>query len=282
VTAPAGPARRSGPPELVEAVEDWLDGLVRRVGAAPLGTAALAPDLELVTLAQQFVDDDRRRDGVLLKRGKLTVDRLEAHESGLVDLEATVTYPADGIGRTARVAAGRALEEITVRLGALYWTRDEFDRWALADYVRDERRMSTVWCTHPLGEDVDDTAGLSVVPQAISVDGPRVGRLFLEVHNARDTPVTLRIGRPDRPKGIFRRSPAVTAPDNGIPVPAGSSTHLVGRTSRLRLTDVEIFAFDPASGDPAGELRLLAELPKGHPGDDPVWCQPAQAADPDA
>jgi hypothetical protein len=112
-----------------------------------------------------------------------------------------------------------------------------------------------------------------VVPQAIAVDGPRVGRLFLEVHNARDTPVVLRVGRPERPRGIFRRSPPMTAPEDGIPVPANSSTHLVGRTSRLRLTDVEIFAFDPASGDQVGSLRLLAEQPKGHPGDEPVWCQ---------
>jgi hypothetical protein len=66
----------------------------------------------------------------------------------------------------------------------------------------------------------------------------------------------------------------MTAPDDGIPVPANSSTHLVGRTSRLRLTDVEIFAFDPASGDQVGSLRLLAEQPKGHPGEQPVWCQP--------
>lgn len=280
---PAGPAagRRSGPPELVEAVEAWLEGLVRRVGVEPPG-AALAPDLELVALAQQFVDDDRRRDGVLLKRGKLRVDRLDAHETGLVDLEASITYPADGIGRTARVAAGRALEEFTVRLGALYWTRDELDRWALADYVRDDRRLSTAWCTHPLGEDVNDQAGLSVVPQAVVVDAPRVGRLFLEVHNARDAPVSLRVGRPERPKGIFRRSPPVTAPEAGVPVPASGSTHLLGRTSRLQLTDVEIFAFDPGSGEPVGDLRLLVELPKGHPGDDPGWCQPDPSAQPDA
>lgn len=258
--------------ELTETVQAWLEELRRR---RPAGDR-YGPDLDLAATAQQLVDDDRRREGILLGKAALTVDRLDAHSTddgtGLVDLEATLTYPADGVARNARAAPGRQLEEMTVALGATYWARDEIGVWRLLDYVRDQRRMSATWCTHPRGEDVNDRAGLSVVPQAVTVDGARAGRVFLEVHNARDAPVMLRVGRPERPRGIFRRPPPVEAPEVGIPVPAEGSTHLVGRTVRPRLTEVEIFAFDPVSREPVGELRVQVELPRHHPGADGRWC----------
>jgi hypothetical protein len=259
--------------ELTEAVEAWLDELARR---ATVGDR-YGVDLELAATAAQLVDEDRRREGVLLRQGKVAVERLDAHESGLVDLEATVTYPADGVARNRRPAPGRVLEELTVGLGATYWERDVFGVWRLVDYVRDERRMSATWCTHPQGEDVDLTGGLGVVPQAVTVDatgrsGPRAGRLFLEVQNERDEPVVLRVGRPDRPAGLFRRPPPVTAPEAGIVVPAHGSVHLVGRTSRPRLTEVEIFAFDPDTSEQVAELRVQAELLRNHPGENGHWC----------
>ncbi|HSP38921.1 MAG TPA: hypothetical protein VLR26_14340 [Frankiaceae bacterium] len=259
--------------ELTSAVQAWLDELTRR---AEVGDR-YGPDLELAATAAQLVDDDRRREGILLRPGRLTVARLDAHESGLVDLEATIAYPADAVVRNRRAAPSRALDGLTVRLGATYWARDVFDRWQLMDYVRDDRRMSATWCTHPVGQDADAAAGLGVVPQAITVDaagkgGARVGRLFLEVQNERDAPVVLRVGRPERPPGLFRRPPPVTAPEVGIPVPAGGSVHLVGRTSRPRLTEVELFAFDPSTGEPVGQLRVQAELPRHHPGEDGDWC----------
>jgi hypothetical protein len=254
--------------ELTAAVEAWLEELVRRVEVGDrYGT-----DLDLAVRAQQLVDDDRRREGALLRAGRLTVGRLDAHESGLVDLEATVVYPSDGVARNRRTALGRAHDELTVRLGATYWARDDLGVWRLMDYVRDDRRMSATWCTHPAGEDADSTAGLGVVPQAITVDGPKVGRLFLEVHNERDEPVSLLIGRPPRPRGLFRRPPPVEPPEVGIPVPPHSSVHLVGRTGRPRLTEVEIFAFDAATDERVGELRVQAELPRRHPGEDGTWC----------
>jgi hypothetical protein len=254
--------------ELTEAVEAWLGELTRR---AEVGDRYGA-DLELAATAAQLVDDDRRREGVLLKAGRLQVERLDAHESGLVDLEATIVYPADGVARNRRAAPSRVHDEVTVRLGATYWARDDRGVWRLMDYVRDERRMSATWCTHPRGEDVDPNGGLGVVPQAITVDGPRTGRLFLEVQNERDEAVVLRVGRPDRPRGLFRRPPPVTAPEVGIPVPGGGSVHLVGRTNRPRLTEVEIFAFDPDSADQVGQLRVQAELPRHHPGEEGEWC----------
>jgi hypothetical protein len=168
-----------------------------------------------------------------------------------------------------------------VELGATYWARDELGVWRLMDYVRDERRMSATWCTHPQGEDADAAAGLGVVPQAITVDGSRIGRLFLEVQNARDEPVVLRVGRPERPPGLFRRPPPVTAPEVGIPVPAGGAVHLVGRTNRPRLTEVEIFAFDPETDEQVGQLRVQAELPRRHPGEEGEWCAEAQPGESD-
>jgi hypothetical protein len=260
--------------ELTEAVEAWLEELRLRLDVGD----RYGPDLDLVARAQQLVDDDRRREGVLLRQGRLTVERLDAHaadagEAGLVDLEATLTYPADGIARNARAASGRRLDELTVTLGATYWQRDEFGLWRLVDYVRDDRRMSATWCTHPFGEDVDAVAGIGVVPQAVTTDGSRVGRLFLEVHSERDEPVVLRVGRPERPRGLFRRSPPVEPPEVGIPVPPHSSVHLVGRTARPRLTEVEIFAFDAADLAPVGELRVQVELARHHPGSDGQWCE---------
>jgi hypothetical protein len=269
--------RGSGPAldgELTSAVEAWLDELARREEVGD----RYGPDLELAVLVQQLVDDDRRREGVLLRPGRLSVERLDAHESGLVDLEATIVYPPDRVARNARAAPGRELEELSVRLGATYWARDEFGSWRLLDYVRDDRRMSAVWCTHPQGEDVDAAAGLGVVPQAITVEGPKVGRLFLEVHNERAEPVLLRVGRPDRPPGLFRRQPPVVAPEVGVPVPASGSVHLVGRTSRPRLTEVEIFAFDATTRERVGELRVQAELRKHHPGAEGDWCSDESAA----
>jgi hypothetical protein len=260
--------------DLTVAVESWLDGLTRRDEVGDRYDV----DLELAAVANQLVDDDRRREGVLLRRGRLSVERLDAHESGLVDLEATIVYPADRVARNARPAPSRVLEELSVQLGATYWVRDALGVWRLHDYVRNDRRMSATWCTHPQGEDVDEEAGLSVVPQAITIEGPKIGRLFLEVHNEWDEPVVLQVGRPDRPPGLFRRQPPVTMPEVGIPVPASGSVHLVGRTSRPRLTEVEIFAFDPDDGEQVGQLRVQAELPsKHHPGEDGEWC-----VDPDA
>lgn len=261
--------------ELTEAVEAWLEELVRRQEVGDRYGA----DLELAATAAQLVDDDRRREGVLLKPGRLEVERLDAHESGLVDLEATIVYPADGVARNRRAAPSRVHEELTIRLGATYWARDELGVWRLMDYVRDDRRMSATWCTHPRGEDVDSAAGLGVVPQAITVDGTRIGRLFLEVQNERDEAVALRIGRPVRPRGFFRRPPPVEAPEVGIPVPAGGSVHLVGRTSRPRLTEVEIFAFDPDTDEQVGQLRVQAELPRHHPGQEGEWCADEQSGE---
>jgi hypothetical protein len=271
---------RAGEPaldgELTGAVEAWLEELVRRREVGD----RYGVDLGLAAMAQQLVDDDRRREGILLRPGRLSVSRLDAHESGLVDLEATVVYPADGVARNVRAAPSRALEELTVQLGATYWSRDDLGGWRLMDYVRDARRMSETWCTHPQGEDVDAAAGLSVVPQAITVDGPKVGRLFLEVHNERAEPVVLRVGRPDRPRGLFRRQPPVLAPKVGIPVPAAGSVHLVGRTSRPQLTEVEIFAFDATTSERVGELRVQAEMLKRHPGAAGQWCTEGAAPPP--
>lgn len=264
--ADAGPALDG---ELTDAVSAWLEELTRRSGVGD----RYGVDLELAATAAQLVDDDRRREGVLLRPGKLQVDRLDAHESGLVDLEATLVYPDDRVARNRRAAPARVLDELSVQLGATYWERDAFGVWRLLDYVRDQRRMSATWCTHPLGEDVDTAGGMSVVPQAITVDGARIGRLFLEVQNEQDEPVVLRVGRPERPPGLFRRQPPVTAPEVGIAVPAHGSVHLVGRTNRPRMTEVEIFAFDPDTSEQVAELRVQAELPKHHPGENGAWCR---------
>ena len=63
-------------------------------------------------------------------------------------------------------------------------------------------------------------------------------------------------------------------------MPANGSVHLVGRTNRPRLTEVEIFAFDPDSGEQVGQLRVQAELPRRHPGEEGRWCVDQQSAEP--
>jgi hypothetical protein len=259
--------------ELEALTRAWLEELRLR---RPAGTP-YADDLGLAAQAQQLVDDDRRREGLRLGAGKLVIERLHAHESGLVDLEASVVYPPDKVARSREPAPGRKLEQLRVELGAAYWERDELGSWRLHDYVRDQGRMSATWCTHPLGEDVADTAGVGAVPQAITVDARRAGRLYLEVHSERDEPALLRVGRPPRPRGLFRRQPAVEPPAVGIPLPAHGSTHLVGRTGRPKLTEVEIFVFDEATLAQLAELRVQVELPMGHPGADGAGCTDAPA-----
>ena len=77
---------------------------------------------------------------------------------------------------------------------------------------------------------------------------------------------------PDRPRGLFARQPPVEAPDVGIPLPAGGTTHLAGLTRRSRLTEVEIFAFDQGDRSPIAALLVSIELPRGHPGEHGQWC----------
>src|SRR4051794_22768293 len=178
--------------ELAEAVEAWLEELRLRQEVGD----RYGVDLDLAVRAQQLVDDDRRRDGILLRQGRLRVERLDAHSSdgdsaGLVDLEAEITYPADGAARNARATPGRQLEELTVALGPTHGGRHELGLWRLVAYVREDRRMSSPGCPHPLGEDVARVGGLGAVPQAVPIDGTRVGRLFLEVHRERDKPIVL-------------------------------------------------------------------------------------------
>jgi hypothetical protein len=262
---------RADKDELVTATRLWLEELRTREP----GSAVYGPDLGLTTVAQQLVDDDRRRDGVVLHPGQLDIRRLDAHDSGLVDLEATITYPEDSVAEGRAVAPSRVMDEVSIELGAAYWTPGEVGGWQLVDYVRNERRMSASWCTHPRGEDTDLNGGLAAVAQAITVDGPKAGRIFLEVQNEREQSVVLRVGRPPRPRGILRRSPPVTMPEIGIPVPPGGATHLLGRTARPKLTEVELFAFDPVTGQQVAELQVLAELPRKHPGGDGIWCADA-------
>ena len=147
--------------------------------------------------------------------------------------------------------------------------------WRLIDYVRDERRMSATWCTHPQGEDADLTGGLGVVPQAITVDGPVVGRGRPPVPRGAERAGRAGgpAGRPAGPAaGPFRRPPPVTAPEAGIPVPPHGSVHLSDAPAAPRLTEVEIFAFDPDTAEQVGELRVQAELLRNHPGENGHWC----------
>jgi hypothetical protein len=164
---------------------------------------------------------------------------------------------------------GRLLGELRVGLGPVYVTVTA-GVLELVDYTRDGLRMSATWCTHPQGEDA--RGGLAVVPQAVTSEAHRGGRVFLEVTNALERDVILRLGRPDRPRGIFARQPPVDAPDVGIPVPAGKSTHLAGLTRRARLTEIEIFAFDAVDRTPVAPLLVSVELPRGHPGEHGQWC----------
>jgi hypothetical protein len=258
----------ASPAELEEATLDWLDSL--RLRSTAPGTAAVyGDDLALATLAGALVDGDRSREGVFLQVGELTVERLEADDSGYVDLDATIVFPPDEVEDPRAVAPGRALGEVRLGLGPVYFGAGA-GGLQLVDYTRDGLRMSAMWCTHPEGEDV--RGGLAAVPQAVTAEAYRGGRVYLEVSNALEREVILRVGRPDRPRGIFVRQPPIEAPDVGIPVPAGGSTHLAGLTRRSRLTEVEIFAFDAADRTPVSAVLVQIELPRGHPGEHGQWC----------
>lgn len=316
-----GPGRPVPPPAapegLLEAAQGWLEAMRLREPT----TGWLGPDLALAALAQQLVDQDKIREGLLLQPGELFIERLDAHEGGLVDLEATLVLPPDLrvlSGRVPDDLSGRSLSrrnlsagdlsggdvdetadieetvtdtrlspELVLALGAGYWEPAGIDAdpvargWQLFDYVREGRRASATWCTHPVGQGVDAGAGIAAVPQAITVDG-KLGRVFLEVSNERDDDIVLSIGRPPRPQGLFRRSPRVAYPDFAIPVPAHGTTHLVGRTNRPRLTEVEIFAWDPGTRQQVGALLVPAELLKHHPGGDGTWCSPPEEQGDDA
>jgi hypothetical protein len=240
-------------PELVEAATlEWLEALrTRSLTAGSL--SVYGDDLALASMAGALVDADRAREGVQLFDGELTVERLEVEEileagdgvsSVTVDLDATIVFPADLAPET--VGPGRALRELAVPLGSVYFSTSQApsgpSELRLVDYTRNTLRMSQMWCTHPEGEDA--RGGLAAVPQAVTTEAHRGGRVFVEVSNALEREVILRIGRPDRPKGLFSRQPPVEAPEVGLTVPAGGSTHFSGLTRRSRLTEVEIFAFD--------------------------------------
>ncbi len=255
---------------LEAATLEWLETL--RVRDA--GGAALAPygeDLALAVLAGSLVDQDRAREGVLLSDGELVVERLDilGDDPGqlTVDLDATITFPGDVVA--GEVAPGRAFGETSLGLGSVYFGVVD-DALRIVDYTVGGNRMSAMWCTHPDGEDA--RGGLAVVPQAVTVEAHRGGRVLLEVSNALERDVVLRVGRPDRPKGFFTRQPPVEPPEVGIPVPAGGSTHLAGLTRRSRLTEVELFAFDAADLSPVAALLVTIELPRGHPGEHGQWC----------
>jgi hypothetical protein len=260
-------------PELLEAAtREWLEALrTRSVTAGSL--AVYSDDLALATTAGALVDADRAREGVLMSPGELTIERLLIDDvpdpSGavVVDLDATLVFPPDVA--TNDVATGRASGELTVPLGSVYFEATA-SGLLLVDYTRNALRMSAMWCTHPEGEDA--RGGLAAVPQAVTLEAHRGGRVFVEVSNALERDVVLRVGRPDRPRGLFTRPPAIEAPDVGIPVPAGGNTHFAGLTRRSRLTEVEIFAFDAAERTPVASLLVQIELPKGHPGELGQWC----------
>ncbi len=262
------------PQALEQAVLEWLESLRLRA-RAPGSLSVYGDDLALATLAASLVEQDREREGARLQPGELTIERLEVGDisaGGMVDLDAEIVFPADTVDTgddPDSFVPGRLLGETRVGLGPVYFavTAGVLE---LVDYTRGGYRMSATWCTHPQGEDA--RGGLAVVPQAITVEAHRGGRVFLEVSNALDRDVILRIGRPDRPRGIFTRQPPVEAPEVGIPVPAGSSTHLAGLTRRSRLTEIEIFGFDAASRAPAAALNVTVELPRGHPGEHGQWC----------
>jgi hypothetical protein len=258
-------------PELVEAATlEWLEALrTRSLTAGSL--AVYGDDLALATMAGALVDADRVREGVRLHDGELTVERMVAEQTSdstvTVDLDATIVFPADQA--PAVVAPNRALREATVALGSVYFEETD-GGLRLVDYTRMTLRMSQMWCTHPQGEDA--RGGLAAVPQAVTTEAHSGGRVFVEVSNALDREVVLRIGRPDRPRGIFTRQPPIEAPESGLTVPAGGSTHFVGLTRRSRLTEVEMFAFDALDSTPVAALLLQIELPRGHPGELGEWC----------
>jgi hypothetical protein len=187
----------------------------------------------------------------------------------MVDLSAEIDFPPDEADDPDQLAPGRVLGEVHLGLGPVYFT-DSAGVLELVDYTRGGDRMSAMWCTHPSGEDA--RGGLAVVPQAVTVEAHRGGRVFLEINNALEHDVILRVGRPDRPRGILTRQPPVEAPDVAIPVPAGESTHIAGLTRRSRLTEIELFAFDAQDRSPVAALLVTIELPRGHPGEHGQWC----------
>ncbi len=259
------------PGEVEDAVLDWLESLRSR-STTPGSSVVYGDDLALATLAGALVDQDREREGALLQPGELTVERLDASgfaDGGMVELDAEIVFPADEAELPETMLPGRLLGEHRVGLGPAYFAVVA-GVLELVDYTRDGLRMSATWCTHPQGEDA--RGGLAVVPQAVTSEAHRGGRVFLEVSNALERDVLLRIGRPDRPRGIFARQPPVEAPEVGIPVPAGKSTHLAGLTRRARLTEIEIFAFDAIDRTPVAPLLVSVELPRGHPGEHGQWC----------
>jgi hypothetical protein len=281
-------------PELVErATLEWLEALRTRSSTAG-SLSAYSDDLALATMAGALVDADRLREGVQLHDGELTIERLVVEEgtgpAAIVDLEATIVFPADSLdGLTPEmVAPNRALRQLTVPLGSVYFEEATVTRelarvrgsatvstetdsgLRLIDYTRNTLRMSEMWCTHPQGEAV--SGGLAAVPQAVTREAHGGGRVFVEVSNALDREVVLRLGRPDRPRGLFTRQPPIEAPEAGLTVPAGGSTHFVGLTRRSRLTEVEMFAFDALERTPVAALLLQIELPRGHPGEHGQWC----------
>lgn len=261
---------RSISPELLEsATLEWLESLRTR-STVPGSLSVYGDDLALATLAGSLVDADRAREGVLQQAGELTIERLEADESGTVELDATIVFPADDALDLEAIAPGRALAERHLHLGPVYFDPSDSGLLRLVDYTRDGARMSGSWCTHPEGEDA--RGGLAAVPQAVTVEAYRGGRVFVEVSNALERDLILRVGRPDRPRGLFARQPPVEAPDVGIPLPAGGTTHLAGLTRRSRLTEVEIFAFDQGDRSPIAALLVSIELPRGHPGEHGQWC----------
>lgn len=264
MTAPEEPD-----PELLEAATlEWLESLCHR-STVPGSLSAYGDDLLLATLAGSLVDADRARDGVLQQAGELTVERLEVTGDGTVDLDATIAFPADDALDPDAIAPGRVFGERRLLLGPVYYEIDS-GLLRLVDYTRDGLRMSAMWCTHPEGDDA--RGGLAVVPQAVTAEAHRGGRVFLEISNALERDVILRVGRPDRPKGLFARQPPVQAPEVGIPLPAGGTTHLAGLTRRARLTEVEIFGFDAQERIPVAALLVSIELPRGHPGEHGQWC----------
>ncbi|HEX4431502.1 MAG TPA: hypothetical protein VHZ96_19695 [Frankiaceae bacterium] len=259
------------PEDVEDAVLDWLESLRAR-STTPGSEVVYGDDLALATLAGALVEQDREREGALLQPGELTVERLDASgfdSGGMVELDAEIVFPADEAEEPETMVPGRLLGELRVGLGPVYFTVTA-GVLELVDYTRDGLRMSATWCTHPQGEDA--RGGLAVVPQAVTSEAHRGGRVFLEVTNALERDVILRLGRPDRPRGIFARQPPVDAPDVGIPVPAGKSTHLAGLTRRARLTEIEIFAFDAVDRTPVAPLLVSVELPRGHPGEHGQWC----------
>jgi hypothetical protein len=260
-------------PETVEqAVLEWLESLRIRA-TAPGSLSVYGDDLALATLATSLVEQDRQRDGVRLQPGELTVDRLEVEHVDsngvVVDLSAELVFPPDEADAPDSLAPGRVLGEQHVGLGPVYFTGSS-GVLELVDYTRGGSRMSAMWCTHPSGEDA--SGGLAVVPQAVTVEAHRGGRVFLEISNALERDVVLQVGRPDRPRGILSRQPPVEAPDVGIPVPAGATTHIAGLTRRSRLTEIELFGFDARDLTPVAALLVTAELPRGHPGEHGQWC----------